>query len=147
MAKRAPGRATAPARSEWITEAPGVRSRAMVDEQGAALRMYRMEPGLRFSMHQHAFPEFGVLLSGEGRILFESGSRDVRAGDSFYLAPGTLHGFESLPAGEEVVFLNAEFRDVPPARGSTSKKPEASLVGSTGPPDSSRPSGTSRRRS
>jgi quercetin dioxygenase-like cupin family protein len=82
-------------------------ARCLLEERGTAIMLYRMEPGLRFAPHQHSSAELGVVLSGEGRLLLATDSRPVRAGDTFFVAPGTPHGFETFPNGSEAVVLNA----------------------------------------
>ena len=93
--------------SEWAPLLPGVMARCLLEERGTALMLYRIEPGLRFSPHEHSSAELGVVLSGQGRLLLGSESRPVRAGDTFFVGPGTSHGFETLPDGGEAVVLNA----------------------------------------
>ncbi|MGI0155634.1 MAG: cupin domain-containing protein [Thermoplasmata archaeon] len=93
--------------SEWTPLSPGVLARCLLEERGTALMLYRMQPGLRFAPHQHSTAELGVVLSGEGRLLLGSEARPVRAGDTFFIGPGTSHGFETFVKGEEAVVLNA----------------------------------------
>jgi quercetin dioxygenase-like cupin family protein len=96
------------AASEWFTFAPGVKARCLVEDRGTALKLYRIQPGLKLGLHHHAFAELGVVLAGEGRILFDVETRTVRAGDSFFVAPGMTHGFETAGGAEETVLLNVE---------------------------------------
>lgn len=93
--------------SEWTPLGPGVMARCLLEERGTALMLYRMEAGHRFPPHEHATAELGVVLSGEGRLLLATETRSVRAGDTFFVGPGTSHGFETFPNRGEAVVLNA----------------------------------------
>ncbi len=92
---------------EWTPLSPGIFARCLLEERGTALMLYRVGPGRRFEPHDHDSAELGVVLSGTGRLLLASESRTVRAGDAFFFAPGTSHGFETPADGGEAVSLNA----------------------------------------
>jgi quercetin dioxygenase-like cupin family protein len=93
--------------SEWTPLSPGVMARCLLEERGTALMLYRMEAGRQFAPHEHATAELGVVLSGEGRLLLATERRSVRAGDTFFVGPGTSHGFETFADRGEAVVLNA----------------------------------------
>ncbi len=94
----------------WHQIGPGVRVRRVLQEDGTALRLYRLEPGSRFDLHTHDFPEMGMLLSGSGTLVFEEEEQPAQAGDSFYLPVGLRHGFRVADGREPVVMLNVEAR-------------------------------------
>ncbi len=89
----------------WVELARGVRTRRLVEANGITLALYRMRPGTAFKLHSHLFAELGVVLSGSGRAHFGDETRDLRAGDSFYISPGTAHDFR-VNEGEPVLMLN-----------------------------------------
>ncbi len=77
----------------------------MVEANGTTLTMYQLAPGTRYPLHRHPSAELGVILHGEGRGLFESEERVLRAGDSFYVHPNAPHGFVAGDS-EPVIMLN-----------------------------------------
>ncbi len=76
----------------------------MVEGSGTAVVFYRIDPGVVFDAHRHDFAELGVVLSGQARLVVESGERELREGDSFYVPPSVEHGF-SVPDGASPVML------------------------------------------
>jgi quercetin dioxygenase-like cupin family protein len=94
-----------PSKSGWVKVTPGVEMRALVEGEGTALVLYRIEPGLQFAPHSHRFPEYGTIVVGRGKLLLEKAPRDVREGDSYYIPSGLNHGFETYP-GSPVVMLH-----------------------------------------
>ena len=97
---------------QWEPAGEGALMRRMVEGPGAELILYRIPPGTRFELHTHPNSELGVILSGEGDLLLQDTRRSVRPGDSFFIPPGTAHGFAVPAKGEQVVILNADV-DVP----------------------------------
>jgi len=87
---------------------PGVRVRHLIDGDGTALQLYQLEPGTRFDLHTHDFPELGMVLSGTGALVFEEGNRTTETGDSYFI-PGRLpHGYLVPDGGSTVLLLNVE---------------------------------------
>jgi quercetin dioxygenase-like cupin family protein len=92
-----------------------VRVRRLIGAEGVVLQLYQIEPGTRFDLHEHDFPELGLVLSGTGAITFDEGERVTEAGDSFYL-PGRLrHGFRVPARGLPVLLVNVEAAHEAPA--------------------------------
>jgi quercetin dioxygenase-like cupin family protein len=77
----------------WTSPAPGVRVRPLVEGSGTALMLYQIEPGTRFEVHSHPFPELGLVLSGEGVMLACQDQRRIVSGDSYYYPSSVEHGF------------------------------------------------------
>ena len=77
----------------------GIRARTMVEGNGAAIILYRMEPGRKFARHRHPFPELGVVLIGHGHLLVGDERRSIREGDSFFFPGDVLHGIEVDESG------------------------------------------------
>jgi unsaturated pyranuronate lyase len=90
---------------EWEALADGIHARRMVEGNGTSIILYRLDSGRRFERHDHPFPELGVVLAGQGRVLIEDEARTLRAGDSFFIPGGTPHGFE-VDAEGPVVLMN-----------------------------------------
>jgi hypothetical protein len=80
--------------------------RALVEGEGTALVLYRIDPNRRFAAHRHPFPEYGTMVAGRGRLLLETGAREVREGDSYFIPSGLSHGFESHAGPNSVVMLH-----------------------------------------
>ena len=91
--------------SPWVEISEDVRLRCMVEANGTALVMYRMNPGTRFAPHAHPVAELGVVLSGRGRCRLGDASRVLEAGDAFYIPPGVVHDFVAYDEAP-VVMLN-----------------------------------------
>jgi quercetin dioxygenase-like cupin family protein len=85
----------------------------MVEGNGSAIVLYRIDPGTRFESHTHDLSELGVILAGEGLFVTEGGSRIVREGDSFFIPPGTRHGFEVPRTGGTVMMMNVTVPPLP----------------------------------
>jgi len=94
------------ARGGWIRLGPGVEIRGLVEGEGTALVLYRIEPGVRFAPHSHRFPEYGTIIVGRGRLLLGGKPREVREGDSYYIPSGLEHGFEATGRDGPVVMLH-----------------------------------------
>jgi len=92
----------------WSRYSEGVRVRHLIDGEGTALALYHIVPGTQCDLHEHAFPELGLVLSGTGAITFDEGEQRTEAGDSFYLPPGTRHGFRVPEEGPPVLMINVE---------------------------------------
>jgi quercetin dioxygenase-like cupin family protein len=78
----------------------------MVEGSGAAIILYRIEPGTAFDLHSHEFSELGVVLAGEGEFRVGEDRRTLREGDSFYIPRGAPHGFSVPKGGTTAVLLN-----------------------------------------
>lgn len=89
---------------KWVATAPGLQMRPMVEGSGAAIILYRVEPGMSFEFHSHEFAELGVVLAGGGEFRFGEERRPLREGDSYYIPAGTPHSF-SVPAGGATAVL------------------------------------------
>jgi quercetin dioxygenase-like cupin family protein len=94
--------------SRWRRWGPGVRVRHLIDAEGTSLALYHIDPGTLCDLHEHDFPELGMVLAGNGAITFEEGEQKTEAGDSFYLPGGTRHGFRVPKGGSTVLMLNVE---------------------------------------
>ena len=80
--------------------------RPMVEGAGVAIVLYRIAPGTRFIPHSHAFVELGVVVSGNGQLVYEGVPRNVRGGDSFFIPAGGSHGFRVPESRGPVVTMN-----------------------------------------
>jgi len=87
--------------------------RPLVEGVGTALILYSVDPGTRFDAHRHAFGELGVVLQGSGRITVEDEERELRAGESYYIPPNSLHGL-SVSEGTEPMVLIDVAASLPP---------------------------------
>ena len=82
--------------SDWIDMVNGVRRRTLVS--GAAMMQMRVEfePGSRLPEHSHPHEQVTHVLEGALRFTLGGETRDVRGGESIYLASGVPHGAEAL---------------------------------------------------
>ena len=91
--------------SAWVEVSPQVRLRRMIEADGTAVIMYRINPGTRFAVHSHRVAELGVMLSGRGQATIGGESRMLEPGASFYIPPGVPHEFIADRSGP-VLMLN-----------------------------------------
>jgi len=92
----------------WRRLSPGVRVRHLIDAEGTSLQLYQLEPGTRFELHEHDFPELGMVLSGKGKLTFDEGDHRAEAGDSFCVPGRMRHGFSVPDDGPPVLLINVE---------------------------------------
>jgi quercetin dioxygenase-like cupin family protein len=88
----------------WSSPAPGVRVRPLVEGAGTGLMLYQIEPGTRFQLHAHPFPELGLIISGAGVLVTATEERPAAGGDSYYFPASMEHGFR-VPDGRDPVVL------------------------------------------
>lgn len=68
--------------------------------------LYQLEPGTRFQLHSHPYPELGLILSGEGLMIVGKDRRRAASGDSYYFPGLVEHGFIVPGDGDPVVLLD-----------------------------------------
>ncbi|HTT72589.1 MAG TPA: cupin domain-containing protein [Thermoplasmata archaeon] len=90
----------------WVSIAPGMQMRPLVEGSGTLMFLYRIEAGTQITEHRHSYPALGVVLSGEGFLVLDGEQRGIRAGDSYYMPPNVSHGFAMPPRGEPVVLVD-----------------------------------------
>lgn len=100
----------------WVKVTAGVEMRRLVEGEGTALVLYRLEPGLRFSPHHHPFPEYGTLVLGEAVVLLPAKNRPVGEGDSYYIPTGMEHGLETRGKTGPIVILHVAAGPSAPVR-------------------------------
>ena len=79
----------------------GVRRRTLVSGQAMMQMLVEFEPGTRLPEHQHPHEQVSYVLAGTVRFALNGPggeTRDVRAGESIYLASNVPHGAEALEA-------------------------------------------------
>ena len=78
---------------------------------GTGLSLYQIEPGTRFRLHTHPFPELGLVMSGMGYLVVGNEERPASAGESYYVPASVPHGFSVPESGEPVVLLDVASAD------------------------------------
>lgn len=106
---------------EWTELAEGVSVRHMVEGNGCSITLYRLGEGCRFDRHQHPFPELGVMLVGRGVLKVGEETRELGAGDSFFIPGGAPHGFDCGGVGP-VILMNVTAPVASEADGPTSSE-------------------------
>lgn len=97
---------------DWEALGDGIHARRMVEGNGASIILYRLDGGRKFERHAHPFPELGVVLAGQGRVVIDDETRALRAGDSYFIPGSVPHGFE-VDGADSVVLMNVTV-PVPP---------------------------------
>ena len=82
--------------SDWIEMVTGVRRRTLVSGTAMMQMIVEFEAGTRLPEHQHPHEQVTHVLTGALRFTLGGETRDVRAGESIYLASNVPHGAEAL---------------------------------------------------
>ena len=82
--------------SDWIEMTKGVRRRTLASGTAMMQMVVEFEAGTRLPEHQHPHEQMAHVLTGALRFTVDGETRDVRAGESIYLAPNVPHGAEAL---------------------------------------------------
>lgn len=70
----------------------------------STVKLIRVEPGQEFSLQQHAHrDEEWLILQGTGLVTVGEAATEVKPGDNFFVARGTLHRVKGGPEG--ILFL------------------------------------------
>lgn len=96
----------APSPSGWVAVTEGVTMRPLVEGEGTALILYRIDPEVRLEPHTHAFPEYGTVVYGRGTLTIDGRSRAVNESDSYYIPSNLRHGLDVDPKGGPMVILH-----------------------------------------
>ena len=80
----------------WVQIAPGIRRRTLTT--GASMYQMRAEldAGSRLPEHHHPQEQIVHVIAGRLRLMVSGGSRELAAGESFYLASDAPHGVETI---------------------------------------------------
>lgn len=89
----------------WVYLTDGIYVRRMVEAHGSSIFLYRLEAGRHFALHDHPFPELGVVLAGRGRLVMSAEEKSLQEGDSYYIPAGAPHGF-AVDSENPVVLMN-----------------------------------------
>jgi len=100
----------------WVKVTRGVEMRRLIEGEGTALVLYRLEPDIRFTPHHHPFPEYGTVVLGEAEVLLPGKVRPIHEGDSYYIPTNMEHGLETRGTGGPVVLLHVAAGPAAPVR-------------------------------
>jgi unsaturated pyranuronate lyase len=78
---------------------PGVRRRILGHGSDLMMVSVDFEPGAIGAMHRHPHRQVTYVARGSFRVTVDGRDETLRAGDSFFVASGLLHGVEALEAG------------------------------------------------
>jgi len=88
-------------------DAQGVEMRVLITErEGAprfAMRIFKLDPDGHTPYHSHEWEHEVYILEGTGIVRGKDGERDLRAGDSVFLAPHEEHQFRAGRAGLQFI--------------------------------------------
>ena len=82
--------------SDWIEMTKGVRRRTLASGAAMMQMVVEFESGVSLPVHQHPHEQVTHVLAGALRFTLGGETRDVRAGESIYLASNVPHGAEAL---------------------------------------------------
>ena len=83
----------------WTTVAPGVQRQVYGYDQNIMLVKVKFEKGAVGAVHEHPHVQVSYVEAGEFEVTIDAEKKVVKAGDGFYVPPGTLHGCMCLEAG------------------------------------------------
>ena len=91
----------------YAGDAQGVEMRPLITErEGAprfAMRVFKLAPDGHTPYHSHEWEHEVYILAGTGTVRGKDGERDLRAGDSVFLAPHDEHQFRAGRTGLEFI--------------------------------------------
>ena len=84
----------------WIDMVAGVRRQTLASGRSMMQMLVSLEAGSCLPEHQHPHEQISHVLSGRVRFTLDGGeeTRDLSAGESFYLAANLPHAAEALEA-------------------------------------------------
>lgn len=104
----------------WIDLAPGIRRRTITHGASMYQMIAKLDAGSRMPEHRHPQEQIVHILEGRMRLIVAGVPRELRGGESFYLASNVPHGVETIedtmvldtfsPPRDEYVALDEEAR-------------------------------------
>ena len=91
----------------YSDDSKGVEMRPLITEhEGAptfAMRVFTLDPDGHTSCHTHAWEHAVYILAGSGTVHSKEGDRQLRPGDSVFVAPFEEHQFRAGTAGLQFI--------------------------------------------
>ena len=80
----------------WIDIAPGIRRRTITHGASMYQMIAKLDAGSRMSEHKHPQEQVVHILEGRMRLIVAGVPRELRRGESHYLASNIPHGVETI---------------------------------------------------
>ncbi len=75
---------------------PGVERKILATGGGLMTAQFRFQKGAIGALHSHPHEQVGYVVSGSVDLTLEGKTQTLRAGDSYYVPPGLVHGVKAL---------------------------------------------------
>ena len=85
--------------TDWVDSAPGIRRKVLCYDSAIMLVRVAFEQGAIGAAHRHPHRQCSVVESGVFDVTIAGKTRRLKAGDSYLVAPDTLHGAVAVEAG------------------------------------------------
>jgi len=83
----------------WTESAPGVRKKILCYDDGIMLVRFAFEAGAVGAEHSHPHKQCSVIERGVFDVTIAGTTKRLGPGDSYLVAPDTLHGAVAVQAG------------------------------------------------
>lgn len=80
----------------WIEICPGIKRQTVTSGKTMYQMLATLEVGSKMPEHQHQQEQIVHVLEGRMKLIVSGTPHEMKAGDSFYLAPQVPHGVETL---------------------------------------------------
>ncbi len=80
----------------WVQICPGIKRQTLASGKTMYQMLATLEAGSKMPAHQHPQEQIVHILSGRMKLIVDGTPHDMKAGDSFYLAPNVPHGVETI---------------------------------------------------
>lgn len=80
----------------WIEICPGIKRRTMTTGKTMYQMLATLQAGSKMPEHQHPQEQIVHILSGRMKLIVNGTPREMKTGDSFYLAGEVPHGVETI---------------------------------------------------
>ena len=84
----------------WASPEPGVERQVLGYDRDLMLVRVAFEEGAVGAAHSHPHRQATYVARGAFEVTIDGQTRTLRAGDSFFVAPGLVHGVVALEEGE-----------------------------------------------
>jgi quercetin dioxygenase-like cupin family protein len=85
-------------KNPWIKICPGIKRQSLTSGKSMYQMLATLEAGSKMPAHQHPQEQIVYILSGRMKLIVDGTPREMKPGDSFYLASNVPHGVEALEA-------------------------------------------------
>ncbi|MBP7401663.1 MAG: cupin domain-containing protein [Clostridia bacterium] len=78
---------------------PGVTRKVLAHAPGMMAAEMRFEQGAVGALHAHPHEQIGYVVGGRFLLTLDGETVEIRAGDTYHVRPGVMHGVKALESG------------------------------------------------